>query len=41
MSTNSKIREIVEWIAAGFGFLALAVLLIAIISGLALLFLHI
>ena len=41
MSKKSAIREILEWVAAGFGFLALAVLLIGIISGLALLFLHI
>lgn len=41
MATKCTIKEILEWIAAGFGFLALAVLIIAIIAGLAMLFLHI
>ena len=40
MSSLSKTKEILEWVTASVGFLLLSCMLIGIIGGLALLFIH-
>ena len=40
MAIKEKVVDVFEWIAAIFGFLAITAILIAIISGMAILILH-